>query len=244
MRERLGDQAGVGSLLSNLALVAEIRGRHRTAQTMNERALAIREEVGDKWAICVSQNNLGMIALMRHDFAEAQTRFESSMRLATEIGDRWVVAVGHHNLGNALLGSAAGRGGRATSSSRLCRRTRTTATPGRCPTGGRRDPAGRSPRASSCKPLSCSGQRTPSAIASRHRARLRSRQRSRQRSLRHGFSLGDEEQAAQRPRARSRAGCGWHIAQRGGTFGHVSSTRAATSVALNCIGRMRSHVAR
>jgi hypothetical protein len=85
-------------------LVAESEGDIERAQTMNERALAIREAVGDEWAICVSQNNLGMIALLRQDFAEAQTRFESSMRLATEVGDRWVVAVGHHNLGNAFLG--------------------------------------------------------------------------------------------------------------------------------------------
>ena len=46
IRERLDDRASIGSLLSNLALVAECVGDLEQARTMNERALAMREEVG------------------------------------------------------------------------------------------------------------------------------------------------------------------------------------------------------
>ncbi len=54
IRERLGDRAAVGSVLSNLAVVAESVGDNDLARTMNERALAVRQAVGDPWAICVS----------------------------------------------------------------------------------------------------------------------------------------------------------------------------------------------
>ncbi len=101
VREQLADQAGVGALLSNLAIVAEYEGDYAEAGSLGERALAVRRELGDRWAIGISQNNLGMLATLRGDPGEAKERFAESMALHREVGDTWMVALGHHNLGNA-----------------------------------------------------------------------------------------------------------------------------------------------
>ena len=65
----------MGSMFSNLAVVAEVQGDLERAREMNERALAVRQETGDKWAISVSLNNLGMVAQLQQDHATAQHRF-------------------------------------------------------------------------------------------------------------------------------------------------------------------------
>ena len=104
IRERTGDRASVGALLSNLAVVAEQEGDLGEALRLGHEALVVREEVGDPWAICVSRNNLGMVALLQREFEQAREHIRESMLLAATVGDLWIVAVGAHNLGNALLG--------------------------------------------------------------------------------------------------------------------------------------------
>jgi tetratricopeptide (TPR) repeat protein len=104
MRERLGDKASMGSLLSNLGVIAEYRGDYAASKSFHEKALALRTEIGDRWAIGVSANSLGMIAVLERRFDEARQWFEKAMQLCREVGDGWMVALCHNNLGNALRG--------------------------------------------------------------------------------------------------------------------------------------------
>jgi tetratricopeptide (TPR) repeat protein len=94
----------MGSLLSNMGVVAEYAGDYDASHDFHERALALRRNLGDRWAIAVSQTNLGMIAVLREDFEEARAAFEEAMRLNREVGDAWMVAISHNNLGNANRG--------------------------------------------------------------------------------------------------------------------------------------------
>jgi len=94
----------MGSLLSNLGVIAEYRGDYQGSHQFHERALALRTEIGDRWAISVSMNNLGMTAVLRKRYGEAREWFEKSMLLSREVGDAWMVAICHNNLGNATRG--------------------------------------------------------------------------------------------------------------------------------------------
>ena len=101
IRERLGDRAGMASLYSNLAIVAEYSGDIPESRKMGLRALEIRTELGDRWAIGASQSNLGVIAIKEGELAEARTRIEEGLRLLMEVGDTWHIANAQNNLGNA-----------------------------------------------------------------------------------------------------------------------------------------------
>ena len=104
IRERMGDKASMGGLLSNLGVVAEYRGDYATGRAFYERALALRTEIGDRWAIGVSMNNVGINALNQESYLEAREWFTKSMHLCREVGDAWMVAIGLNNLGNANRG--------------------------------------------------------------------------------------------------------------------------------------------
>ncbi|MEP6657151.1 MAG: tetratricopeptide repeat protein, partial [Betaproteobacteria bacterium] len=104
IREEIGDKASMGSLLSNLGVIAEYRGDYEGSSAFHERALALRTEIGDRWAIAVSMTNLGMIAALQQRFQEAREWFERSMVLNREVGDAWMIAICHNNLGNATRG--------------------------------------------------------------------------------------------------------------------------------------------
>ena len=85
IRERIGDKAGMASLLSNLAIVAEYRGGdYEGAKTFHERALALRESIGDLWAISVSMSNLGQIAVFRKRYEEAREWLEKARSFREE----------------------------------------------------------------------------------------------------------------------------------------------------------------
>lgn len=101
IRARLGDQAALASLHSNLAIVAQFEGDNAGARSESERALAIRQEIGDTWGIGVSHNNIGMIAFLDKAHEEARSRFEEAIRCCREAGDPWMVALARNNLGNA-----------------------------------------------------------------------------------------------------------------------------------------------
>jgi hypothetical protein len=104
IRERIGDKAGMASLLSNLGIVAEHRGDYTGAEDHHRRALALRESVGERWAIGNSMTNLGMIACLGKRYEEARDWFDKAMAINREVGDRWMIAVCHNNLGNACRG--------------------------------------------------------------------------------------------------------------------------------------------
>jgi tetratricopeptide (TPR) repeat protein len=94
----------MGSLLSNLGIVAEYRGDYDASRSLHERALQLRTDIGDRRGIGNSTTNLGMIALLQKQFADARDWFHQSMLINREVGDAWMVALCDHNLANATRG--------------------------------------------------------------------------------------------------------------------------------------------
>jgi tetratricopeptide (TPR) repeat protein len=94
----------MGSLLSNLGIIAEYRGEYERSRALHERALALRTEIGDRWAIGNSTSCLGMVSVLQKRYAEARDWFQKSMLISREVGDPWMVAICYNNLGNATRG--------------------------------------------------------------------------------------------------------------------------------------------
>jgi len=79
--------------LINLAISAEVSGRHDLAKDYYEEAQrhAREHETGDHW-VHVIENNLGNTALNRHDYVEARARFERSLAEARRLDVPYHVA--------------------------------------------------------------------------------------------------------------------------------------------------------
>ena len=100
VRQKLGDQASIASLYSNLGIVARREGNNALARAHYEESLEIRQGLGDRWAIGVSLNNLGHLALTEGNYAEAQSQLERALAIWREVGDRWAIANTLIELGN------------------------------------------------------------------------------------------------------------------------------------------------
>src|SRR2546421_5741161 len=94
----------MGSLLSNLGVVAEYQGDYDRSNQFHERALELRTQIGDRRDIANSMNCLGMVAVLQRRYDEARDWFEKSILLNREVGDSWMVAICNNNLGNATRG--------------------------------------------------------------------------------------------------------------------------------------------
>ena len=101
-RRKREEKPQIASLLSNLGIVARMRGEYASAQALHEEALAIRRELKDRRAIGVSLNNLGFVALELGDYTEARARLEEAIALNREVGDKQNTGVALNNLGNVV----------------------------------------------------------------------------------------------------------------------------------------------
>ena len=86
----IGDKAGEGTTLNNLATTAYAGGDYATALTYLEQSLAIRREIGDKAGEGVTCWNIGRIYEDQGDLAKAETYIRRSVEIAE--------ATGHPNL--------------------------------------------------------------------------------------------------------------------------------------------------
>ena len=138
---RLGDEAGVAALLTNLALVAEDEDDLAEAERLGLEGLARRRALDDRRAVSVSLTNMGMLATARGELRSAHDRFVEAEALAEEVGDRLAggrrggttSATSRRDLGDLAAAAAPLRVGAA----RRLRRTRRPLVP-RAPPRGRR----------------------------------------------------------------------------------------------------------
>ncbi len=86
--QTLGDRAGEGVVLNNLARIYYVRGDSATALCYLEESLAIQRVIGDRAAEGRTLNNLSQIYDTRGDFATALRYLEESLTIQQAIGSR------------------------------------------------------------------------------------------------------------------------------------------------------------
>ena len=91
---------GVSSDLSNLGIIARLRGDLEEAERLHKKALAIDREIGKREGVGRSLGNLGFIAREREEYDEAERLYGEALAILREIGDRAGEAASLNNLGN------------------------------------------------------------------------------------------------------------------------------------------------
>jgi predicted ATPase len=99
LRRALGDDAGVGATLNNLANVALNREDYERAQNLYEESLAMSRAVGDDEGIASALCNLGEIALVSRNYRGSLPLFEESLTAARKLEHAWGCALVLGNLG-------------------------------------------------------------------------------------------------------------------------------------------------
>ena len=72
MRRELGEQRGVSSVLSNLAMVALDDSDPEAAGEYLREGLAIDRHLGDAWGVALTLANLGLVDVLQGDVTEAR----------------------------------------------------------------------------------------------------------------------------------------------------------------------------
>ncbi|MBU0755994.1 MAG: CHAT domain-containing protein [Planctomycetes bacterium] len=85
--KEIGDKAGEGVTLNNLATTAHAKGDYDTALKYLEKSLKIRQEIGDKAGAIATLHNMGMIALQNQDMEKHVDCEMKAYRLARETGN-------------------------------------------------------------------------------------------------------------------------------------------------------------
>ena len=78
----IGDKAGEGATLNNLATTAYAGGDYATALTYLEQSLAISREIGDIAGMCATLFNIGHIHRQNREFPQAMTAWMTVYQLA------------------------------------------------------------------------------------------------------------------------------------------------------------------
>ena len=99
IRERLGDQAGMGDAYHNLGVLAQTRGDYDEAARQYQRSLEIDERLGDQAGMATSYGQLGNLAQDRGDHDEAARQYQRSLDIRERLGDQAGIANNYHNLG-------------------------------------------------------------------------------------------------------------------------------------------------
>ena len=100
----IGDKAGVGSTLTNLAsLLSETLGRPDEALPLFQESLQIRRELGNSAGEALVLNNLGGLYLAKGQYSDAQTHFELALQIREKANIPREMADTVHNLAETLL---------------------------------------------------------------------------------------------------------------------------------------------
>ncbi|MCX6521935.1 MAG: tetratricopeptide repeat protein [Actinobacteria bacterium] len=101
--ERVGEQAGVGTVLHVLGTIASQRGDYDEARSNYEASLVIRRSLGDRAAVGSLLSNLGLVAENLGDLDEAVRYNEEALAVRQEVGERWAISISQNNLGMMAL---------------------------------------------------------------------------------------------------------------------------------------------
>ena len=89
--QALGDRAGEGATLNNIATAAHARGDYDTALDYLQQSLAIRRQIGDASGLCATLFNMGHIHAQNEQVEEALGAWVAAYRIADRIG--WAEAL-------------------------------------------------------------------------------------------------------------------------------------------------------
>ena len=84
----VGDRAGEGTALDNIATVYDELGRYEEALKSYEQALAVRREVGDRAGEGVTLNGIAAVYANQGRYGEALETCEQALAILREVGDR------------------------------------------------------------------------------------------------------------------------------------------------------------
>ena len=104
--QKIGDKAGEGTTLNNIALIYKAQGNYTTALTYFTNSLAICQEIGNKAEEGITLNNIASIYQAQGDHTTALTYFTNSLAICQEIGNKAGKSVTLNNI--ALIYHAQG----------------------------------------------------------------------------------------------------------------------------------------
>jgi tetratricopeptide (TPR) repeat protein/DNA-binding MarR family transcriptional regulator len=84
----IGNKAGEGATLNNIALIYRAQGDYTTALTHLTNSLAICQEIGNKVGESTTLNNISQIYCAQGDYTTALTYFTDSLAISQEIGNK------------------------------------------------------------------------------------------------------------------------------------------------------------
>jgi tetratricopeptide (TPR) repeat protein len=99
----LGDRAGVGRVLNQLADVAEAEGDLARAERLWKKSIAIARRSGSRYELGVATANLGSLMLMLGDYERAITLTSEGLAIFEELGNAHGAAIALENLGSAAV---------------------------------------------------------------------------------------------------------------------------------------------
>ena len=103
MQREIGDQSGIATSLTNLAVMLnESIGRPDAALPLLREALQIRRGTSDKSGEALVLNNIGSVYLAKAQYADAQTYFERALELREKLNVPQQLADTIHNLAESL----------------------------------------------------------------------------------------------------------------------------------------------
>ncbi len=102
LQRRMGDRAGLADTERGMAGVAAVRGRHRDAHRLLDKAIAIHREDGD---VRRTADGLAQLALLELDYGDPQAAMTDALEMEEAyraVGDTTGVAAAIHHQANAL----------------------------------------------------------------------------------------------------------------------------------------------
>ncbi|MCQ3945465.1 MAG: hypothetical protein DPW21_02080, partial [Anaerolineae bacterium] len=84
---QIGDKAGEGTTLNNMATTAHAQGDYETALTYLKQSLDIRRQIGDKAGMCATLFNMGHIYAQNEQIQEALSAWLTVYKIAKKINE-------------------------------------------------------------------------------------------------------------------------------------------------------------
>jgi predicted ATPase/transcriptional regulator with XRE-family HTH domain len=104
---RLGDEAGIASVLAELGQVARSQGERDRARELSEESLKLARQLRESKAAAIALGTLGRLERDRGNLEAAISLYEESLALFRELGHEWGSAFMLANLAGAALGRRA-----------------------------------------------------------------------------------------------------------------------------------------
>jgi tetratricopeptide (TPR) repeat protein len=82
----VGDRAGEGTTLNNIAAIYQDQGDYGTALRYLQESLAIMRAIGNRAGLCTTLFNIGHIHLAKQEREQAIASFVAAYRIAKQIG--------------------------------------------------------------------------------------------------------------------------------------------------------------